>query len=94
MNVGMYLEFEGNEITSSIPYNLIAETFNRGSRPNKTGLGKRLFNEMFDESEKESLYKIIRTAKKYAMSGCPNKVKMTPKTYDLWQRLAKYCIEL
>ena len=78
-----------------IPYMLIAETFARGSGVTKTGRGKRIFNEMFDDSEKAKIRELKGKANKWAfITGVPESIKITMKTYALWQKLAEYCMRL
>jgi len=96
MKVRVYVEFDHDEIREKIPYLLVAETFSRGSRPTQTGRGKRLFKEMFPTSrEQEHVRELVRIARSYTyLKGAPRELKMTTDTYDLWLKLAQYCMEV
>lgn len=88
-----YLYMKQDEIQKNIPYQLVAETFAR--EVHKTGKGKRIFNEMFAEFEKESIRELRRKATKWAFqTGAPRELKLTLTTLSLWMRLADYCMRL
>lgn len=93
----VYIEFEHDEVRDKIHYDLIAETFSRGSRPTQTMRGKRIFKEMFpDKSEQEKVRDLVRKAKSYAYTkGVPLEgVRMTVNTFNTWVKLAHYCMEV
>ena len=89
----LYLHLNRDEVREKIPYELVAETFAR--EIHKTGRGKRIFNEMFDESEKTKIRELRSKASAWAFrTGCPDNIKITPKTLALWYKLAEYCMRL
>ena len=89
----IYLEFEREEITNEIPYQLICETM--GSSVWDTGKRKRLMSEFFTEAEKKRCSDLYKQAYSWALrKGVPDTVKMTPETFGLWHRLAAFCAAL
>ena len=89
----IYLHLDRDEIREKIPYELVAEIFARGIV--KTGKAKRIFNEMFDESEKKRIYELRSKATAWAFrTGAPDKTHLTVDTLMLWQKLAEYCMRL
>lgn len=90
----MYLEFSHDEIQNEIPYQIIAETTSRGIW--NTGHRRRLWSQTFSREEQQQLSKIKIQAHKWALiSGVPlSGVKMTPGTYELWNRFADFCMDL
>lgn len=90
----IYLELTHDEIQNQIPYAIIAETTCRSIW--NTGRRKRAYAAAFTETEREHLCKIRRQAYMWALvKGVPAEgVRMTPKTYDLWQKFADFCASL
>lgn len=93
MKVKTYMYLDRDEIQKNIPYMLVAETFAR--EIHKTGRAKRIFNSMFDESEKRKIQEMRRQAYSWALvKGVPDELKLTTKTYFLWHKLAEFCMRL
>ena len=89
----VYLHFDRDEIREKIPYELVAETFARDIH--KTGKAKRIFNEMFDESEKTKIRELRQKARVWAFTtGTPESIRLTTKTLMLWMKLAEYCMRV
>ena len=90
--MNMYMEFNEEEIRALLPYELICETM-EGSRWN-TGSVKRKFTAAFTPTERKQISRIKQQAHRWALtSGAPEKIKMTSKTYALWDRLGEFCYE-
>lgn len=89
----LYISFDRDEIQEKIPYAVVAETMS-GAYWN-TGKRKRLMKKYFTESEIEATYRLHKQAYSwYLVKGVPDEIKMTFKTYELWQRLASFCCML
>lgn len=89
----VYIELSREEIHNQIPYALVCETFETGIT--KTGKGKRIFNDMFAESEKRPARELTRTAKRWTLgTGVPDFVRIRPTTLSLWHKLGDYCMRL
>lgn len=88
-----YIALNHDEIQERIPYAIVAETIS--SAVWNTGKRKRLAKIFFDESETEAIYRLQHQARDWYMyKGVPDEVKMSVKTYCLWQKLANFCCEL
>lgn len=88
-----YIALNHDEIQERIPYALVAETMS-GARWG-TGKRKRLMKQFFTESEIDAIYRLHKQAYSwYCVKGVPEEVKMSVKTYCLWQKLANFCCEL
>lgn len=89
----MYIGLTYDEIQTQIPYALVATTMS--SAIWHTTRRRRLMKETFTESEINAIYRLHQQAYNwYLRKGVPDEVTMTLKTYDLWQRLARFCCEL
>lgn len=89
----MYLELNRDEICTEIPYNLITETV-EGSRWS-TGKRRRMYFQDFSEQEREAIRPLIKQAYQWSLvKGPPEKLRLTPKTLLLWQKLGDFCYEL
>lgn len=89
----LYISLNREEIIEQIPYSVVAETMSRSIW--NTGKRKRLMKEYFTESEIVTANKLHRQAREwYLYKGVPDEIKMSPKTYELWQRLANFCCML
>lgn len=88
-----YIALNREEIQERIPYAIVAETMS--SAVWNTMRRKRLAKEFFTEVEMDAIYRLHRQARDwYLYKGVPDEVKMTVKTYCLWQKLANFCCEL
>ena len=89
----MYIALDRDEIQAQIPYALVATTMS--SAIWQTSRRRRLMRERFTESEIEATYRLHQQAYNwYLRKGVPDEVQMTLNTYNLWQRLARFCYEL
>lgn len=88
-----YIALNRDEIQERIPYALVAETMS--SAVWGTGKRKRLMKQWFTEAEIEAIYRLHKQAHSwYCVKGVPDEVKMSVKTYCLWQKLANFCCEI
>lgn len=88
-----YIALNREEIQERIPYAIVAETMS--SAVWNTMRRKRLTKEFFTDAEMDAIYRLHRQARDwYLYKGVPDEVKMTVKTYCLWQKLANFCCEL
>lgn len=93
MKTETYLILSHDEVNERIPYALVAETMS-GARWG-TGKRKRLMKQQFTESEIDAIYRLHKQAYDwYLRKGVPDEVKMTVRTYELWQKLASFCCEI
>ena len=93
MKVSYYIEMDYEYVRLTIPYQIIAETTSMSIW--ETGRRRRLFNQMFNETERKSCYEIIKTAKRFAFRGIPaDGMKASAHTLALWRRLADFCAML
>lgn len=89
----LYISLNHDEIQEQIPYAIVAETMSRSVW--NTGKRKRLMKQYFNESEIEAIYRLHKQAYSwYLVKGVPDEVKMSVKTYYLWQKLASFCCEI
>ena len=85
-----YISLNREEIQERIPYPVVAETMSCSIW--NTGKRKRLMKQYFTEAEIEATYRLHRQAREWHLyKGVPDEVKMTYRTYELWQRLASFC---
>lgn len=88
MNVMLMLSRD--DIQKEIPYGIVCET--RESSRWETGRRKRLWNEMFNDKEKEACTRLFRNAKTwYLVKGVPEKLALKPSTLLLWKKLGDFC---
>ena len=88
-----YIALNREEIQERIPYAIVAETMS--SAVWNTMRRKHLAKEFFTEAEIKSCYRLHQQAREwYIYKGVPDEVKMTFKTYCLWQKLVNFCCEL
>jgi hypothetical protein len=88
-----YIALNHDEIQERIPYAIVAETMS--SAVWNTKKRKRLMKEYFTEAEIKTISGLHKTARIwYLYKGVPEEVRMTMKTYCLWQKLANFCCEL
>lgn len=88
-----YIALNHDEIQERIPYAIVAETMS--SAVWGTGKRKRLMKQWFTEAEIEAIYRLHKQAHSwYCVKGVPEEVKMSVKTYCLWQKLAHFCCEI
>lgn len=93
MKVKIMLKMTSEEITKTIPYELICETYCRDIF--NTGKAKRIRSKCFTDSEWDHCIGLCRTAYKWMLkTGVPNEVEMSVGTLSLWKRLAIYCYHI
>lgn len=81
------------EIQKEIPYEMICQTMLGAAW--ETCRRRRLWKEVFTESEREACLKLRNQARKwYLLTGVPDEVTMSVNTFRLWQRLAAFCASL
>lgn len=84
------LILSSEEVHRSIPYALICMT-RYGSRWN-TMRRKRLWKAEFTDAEMEAARKLFARSHDWLLGrGVPDEVMMTPRTFDLWQKLGNFC---
>jgi hypothetical protein len=89
----IYIGLTYDEIQAQIPHTLVATTMS--SAIWHTTRRRRLMKETFTESEISAIYRLHKQAYTwYLRTGVPDEVQMTLQTYELWQRLARFCYEL
>ena len=83
-----------DEVIESLPYGVICEAM-EGARWN-TMKRKRLWNEIFSESEKRKITEIKKIAHRlYLVTGVPEYgLDMTKDMYLLWYKLAHFCASI
>lgn len=80
-----------DEVQNNIPYALVCETM-YGCRWNSGSRIRKFVNE-FTREEQKAISKMKRQSYEwYLVKGVPDQVKMTPETYNLWFRLADFCM--
>lgn len=86
----LFIRLSREEIQTSIPYALIAET--RESARWNTGARKRAFERAFREEERAPAKRLANTAREWALrSGPPENLRLTTCTLALWKRLGAFC---
>lgn len=81
------------EVHANIPYSLICMT-RYGARWD-TMRRKRLWKTEFTDSEREAASKLFSKSHNWTVGkGVPNEVKMTIKTFELWQKLGDFCASI
>ena len=89
----LYLSLTHDDVLRMIPYGLIAST-RYGGKWN-TIRRKKLWDELFSESEKKSASRLFSTAKSwYVVKGVPDSVMMSIHTFDLWLKLGEFCASI
>ena len=85
-----YLTLNADEVHNKIPYSMVCMA-KEGARWN-TGRRKRMWDREFTDAEKAAAANLFKLAHKWTLvSGVPATVKMTPKTFFLWQKLGNFC---
>ena len=93
MKVSYYIEMDYEYVRQNIPYQIITETTSMSIW--ETGRRRRLYNQMFNETERRSLHEIIKTARRFAFRCIPaDGMKASAHTLGLWRRLADFCAML
>lgn len=86
----MMLVLSREEVHREIPYAVICET--RESSVWNTSRRRRLWKDMFTETEREAATRLFQMAHRwYLTTGVPDKVTMTLSTMQLWQKLGEFC---
>ena len=82
--------FDYEEVHKNIPYSLICMT--RESSVWGTMRRKRRWAAEFTEEERETAYRLFEQARRWTLvKGVPDTVRMSVKTYELWQKLGNFC---
>jgi hypothetical protein len=82
-----------DEVQNNIPYALVCETM-YGCRWNNGSCIRKFVNE-FTREEQKAISKMKKQSYEwYLVKGVPDQVKMTLETYNLWFRLADFCMAI
>lgn len=82
-----------NEVQQYIPYELICMT-RYGARW-ETGKRRRRWMNEFTDEERNAAGRLFAKAHDWTLSrGVPDVVRMSTKTYGLWQKLGYFCATL
>ncbi len=85
--------FDHDEIQKEIPYSLICMT--RESSVWDTGKRRRRWVQEFTKEERDAACRIFTLAHRWTLTtGVPEKVRMSLKTYELWDKIAVFCASL
>lgn len=90
MIIEMVLSSE--EIKENIPYSIICLT--RCSSDWNTMKRKLRWNNEFSTTEQKVSEEIFRQAYHWFINGVPNKTRMDFSTFELWNKIAEFCISL
>lgn len=82
----------GEEIEENIPYSIICMT--RCSGVWNTMKRKLRWNNEFSTDEQKASEEIFKQAYNWFMKGVPNKTRMDFATFELWNKIAEFCISL
>lgn len=81
------------EVHASIPYSLICMT-RYGAHWN-TMRRKRRWKMEFTEAERQAASKLFSQSHNWTVGkGVPDEVRMTTKTFALWQKLGNFCASI
>lgn len=87
------LMLTSEEVHTSIPYAMVCMT--RYGKDWNTMHRKRRWKTEFTEAERKAASKLFGCAYDWFLGrGVPDEVKMTTKTFDLWQKLGDFCAQL
>lgn len=79
-----------DEVHTNIPYSLICMT-RYGSSWN-TMRRKRRWKMEFTDAEREAATRLFSQSHDWLLGrGVPDEVRMSPKTFSLWQKLGHFC---
>lgn len=82
-----------DEIRELIPYSLICTV--RESSIWQTARRRRRWLAEFTEKEREAATRIFRSAHLwYLIKGVPEEVRMSTSTFNLWMKIADFCMSL
>lgn len=85
--------FSNAEVNKEIPYNLICQT--RYSSIWNTMRRKLIWNAEFSDVERSKAEKIFNQAHNWSVGrGIPETVRMDIFTYNLWDKIATFCMSL
>lgn len=85
--------FNREEIPYQIPYRLICEIFS--SSISESGSFKRKLKEVFNESDRQLIKKLVKFSKKWHLStGVPNEYVCSTHEFNLWKRLEVFCVTI
>ena len=88
-----YMELEAHEVHEKIAFPFICTT--RYSSRWETMKRKRKWKEEFTPEERRSAEELFRKAHSwYLGKGVPDTVRMTVRTYYLWQKLEAFCASI
>lgn len=86
----LYLNLKEEEVHSSIPYALVCMT--RYGSHWDTFHRRRRWKEEFTEDERAACTRLFRHSHVWLLGGgVPDTVKMSLKTFALWQKLGDFC---
>lgn len=85
-----FLVLTSEEVHGNIPYAMVCMT--RFGAYWNTMRRKRRWKAEFTEQEREAATKLFNLSYRWTLvTGVPDEVKMTPKTYALWMKLGDFC---
>lgn len=88
--VTVFLVLNRDAVRRELPYMLVHET--RASGVWHTARRKRRWQSEFSEPERRKASEIFRKAQNWSVGrGVPERVRMTPETLCLWQKLGAFC---
>lgn len=85
-------KFKAEELKKDLT--LIGETFSMGSKPTKTGRGKRLYAEMIPTDMEEDAQMIITKGKHAFTNGLREDIELTSRQILVLKKLVNYCLAL
>lgn len=89
----LYVSLTAEEVHANIPYSLICMT--RYGSAWDTGRRRRTWLADFSKSEREAAGRMFRVAHDWTVGrGVPGTVRMTVKTFNLWQKLGDFCASI
>ena len=88
-----FLVLTRDEVNHRIPYGVVCMT-RFGARWD-TGRRRRRWLEEFTEKEREAATRLFNQSHRWLLTtGVPESVRMTPKTFGLWIKLANFCASI
>lgn len=87
------MKLTAEEVRVNIPYDLIC--YARYGSAWHTGRRRRTWLTDFSESEREAAGRLFRMAHNWTVGrGVPDTVRMSRKTFHLWQKLGDFCASI
>lgn len=93
MTAEIILTMKREDIQARLPYAMICTT--RESSIWDTGKRRKLWKERFTPEERSAASKIFAQAHDwYLKKGVPDEIRLSTKTFSLWERLVFFCVEI